>query len=140
MSNAVYNNVKLLMAQGGLALATDTIKVLLVTDSYVPNVDTHLYLTAITNEVVGTGYVAGGKTLANKTVAVDLVNDRAAFDADDVTWATSSIVARGAVIYKDTGTPATSPVITYLDFGANRTSDGGDFTIVFDATGILRLQ
>lgn len=140
MPNAVYNIVKLALATGELDLVDDTIKILLVTDSYTPDIDTHTHLDDVTNEVVGAGYTAGGQALANQDVDVDLVNDRAFFDANDVTWATSSITARGVIIYKDTGVAATSTLITYLDFGTNRTSDGGDFTVVFDATGILRLQ
>ena len=140
MANEVYNGIKLAIAKGDVDFDVDTIKILLVTASYTPDVDTHINLSDVTNEVVGTGYVAGGEVLANQVVAVDLVNNRAYFDADDKTWPTSSIVARGAIIYKSTGVAATSRLITYLDFGANRTSDGGNFTVVFDATGILRLQ
>lgn len=140
MANAIYNGIKLAIVKGEIDFDIDQFKILLVTNSYTPNVDTHEFLSHVTNEVVGTGYVAGGQVLQNQTVAVDLANDRAYFDADDVTWAASSITARGAIIYKNTGNAATSRLITYLDFSTDRVSDGGDFTVAFDATGILRLQ
>ena len=46
----------------------DTIKGMLTTVTYVPDQDAHDYKSDVTNEVSGTGYTAGGATLANKTV------------------------------------------------------------------------
>jgi hypothetical protein len=129
---------------GSIDLDTDTIKVVLVTSSYTPNIDTHTQYSHITNQVTGTGYTAGGATLANKSVAVDTTNDRAKFDADDTTWTTASITARGAIIYKyvdNAGSPDdTSPLICYKDFGADVTSTNADFTIKWHADGILYLS
>lgn len=142
MANAVFNVLKTALVTGDINLATDTLKIILVAAAYTPNVDTHEDYADITNEIAsGGGYTAGGQTLAGVTVLTDLPNDRAALDANDVTWAASTITAaRGAVIYKDTGVPATSKLITYIDFGTDKSSSGGDFTIAWDATGILRLQ
>lgn len=145
MANAVYNVLKLGLAVGDINLGSDTFKVLLVTDSYTPDIDAHEDLADI-NAIAGAeiangnGYLTGGQTLANVDVDVDLTNDRAFFTADDVTWATATITARGAIIYKDTGVAATSKLICYKDFGSNKTASGGDFTIAWDATGILRIQ
>jgi len=140
MANAVYNRFKREIANGGIDLDTDTIKVMLVTSTYTPSIDTHVVLSDITNEVTGTGYTAGGATLANKTMTQDNTNDRGVFDADDTTWDTSTITARAAVIYKDTGSAATSTLICYKDFGSDKTSTAGPFTIQWDATGILRFE
>ena len=119
--------------------AGTTIKVMLVTSSYAPNQDTHDFVDDVTNEVSGTGYTAGGDALASKTVTLDTTNDRAEFDATDTTWSTSTITARAAVLYKDTGTPSTSPLIAYIDFGSDKISSGGNFTIQWDAEGILQI-
>ena len=97
MANAVYNSFKRDIANGSIDLDTDTINVMLVTSSYSPTIDTHTKRSDITNEVTGTGYTAGGQALASKTVTADNTNDRAAFDAADVTWTTATITARGAV-------------------------------------------
>lgn len=142
MANVVYNVIKSAMINGDVNLGTDTLKIILVSAAYAPNIDTHEDYADITNELVtGGGYTAGGQTLTGVTVLTDLANDRAALDANDVTWPTSTITnARGAVIYKDTGTPATSKLIGYIDFVTDKSSSGGDFTIAWDATGILRLS
>jgi hypothetical protein len=126
---------------GGIDLDTDTIKVMLVTSSYTPNQDTDDFINdASANEVSGTGYTAGGQALANKAVTADNTDNEGVFDADDASWTSSTITARGAVLYKDTGTPSTSPVICYIDFGADKVSSGGTFTISWNAEGILNLN
>lgn len=118
--------------------ATDTIKVMLCTSSYVPNQDTHVYKdVSVTNEVTGTGYTAGGATLANKTLTYDAANNIVKFDADDVVWANSTITARYAVIYDDS--PASNkPLLGIVDFGADVISTTGSFTIAWDANGVLK--
>lgn len=117
----------------------DTIKVALVTSSYTPNFDTHNFFDDVTNEVTGTGYTAGGATLASVTITLDTTNDRVDVDAADTSWPTSTITARGAVIYKSTGTASTSPLIAYLDFTTDQVSSAGTFLITWNASGILRL-
>jgi len=140
MANAVYNILKTGLMTGDINLGSDTLKILLVTSTYAPNIDTHQFLSDVTNEVVGAGYTAGGKTLASVAILTDLPNDRSALDAADVTWTTATITARAAIIYKDTGVAGTSKLITYIDFVTDKISSGADFTIAFDATGILRLS
>jgi hypothetical protein len=120
-------------------LDTDTVKVALVTSSYAPNQDTHDFFDDVTNEVSGTGYTAGGATLASPTVTLDTTNDRVDFDAADTSWTTSTITARAAVIYKSTGTASTSPLIAYIDFGSDQISSAGTFLIQWNASGILRI-
>lgn len=139
MANVIYNSFKKDNASALIDLETDAFKVMLVTSTYVPNIDTHSHREDITNEVVGTGYVAGGKSIANPTVTQDDANDRAVWDGDDVVWAASEITARGAVIYQDVGTAATDRLVTYLDFGTDQTSTGGDFNLNFNAIGIMTL-
>jgi len=144
MADVIYNSFKGKIMDGSIDLDTDTIKVVLVTSSYSPDIDTHTQYSHITNQVTGTGYTAGGATLANKSVTVDTTNDRAKFDADDTTWTSASVTARGAIIYKyvdNEGSPAdTSPLICYKDFGADVTSTNADFTIKWHADGILYLS
>ena len=135
MASVMFNTAKTALVTGAVDLDTDTIKVALVTSSYTPNIDTHEYYDDLTNEVAnGSGYTTGGATLASKTVTTDTTNNRSVFDAADVTWSTASITARAAVIYKDTGTPSTSTLLWYIDFGADKTSTSGDFTITWHAT------
>lgn len=128
------SSTKINLASGG-----DTIKVALVTSSYVPNYDTHDFFDDITNEVSGTGYTAGGATLGTQTCTLDTTDDELVVDGADTTWTTSTITARGAVIYKSTGTASTSPLIAYVDFTTDRVSDGGTFQITWASEGIINI-
>jgi hypothetical protein len=143
MANLVYDGGKarIMSATTGttpsIDLAADTMKVALVSATYTPNQGTHVFFSDVTNEVTGTGYTAGGATLASITVTADTTNHRGVFDAADATWASSTITARGAVIYKSTGTAATSPLLGYVDFTTDQISTNGTFAIVWASTGIL---
>ena len=121
---------------------SDTIKVALLTSSYSPNQDTHDYFDDVnTYEVSGaTGYTAGGITLSSKTSTYDSANNVIILDAADVTWSSSTITARYAVVYDDSpATNGTKPLIGYVDFGSDQSSTNGNFTITWDATGIVRI-
>jgi hypothetical protein len=63
-------------------LDSDTIKVMLCTSSYTPSQGTHQYKSSITNEVTGTGYTAGGTTVASVSVSVS--GTTFAFDGGDI--------------------------------------------------------
>lgn len=111
--------------------------VALVTDSYTPDIDAHEFFDDITDEVVGTGYTADGAEITTKVVSQDNANDLGKFDGDDVEWTTATITARAAIIWKDTGNDATSPLIRYHDFGEDKSTVGTTFKITWGATGIL---
>jgi hypothetical protein len=120
---------------------SDTIKVALLTNGYTPDQDAHNYFDdVVASEVTGTGYTAGGNTLANKTNSYNSSTNVIVLDADDTTWSSSTITARYAVIYDASpATNATRPLIGYVDFGADQSSSNGNFTITWDATGIVRI-
>lgn len=120
---------------------SDTIKVGLVGSGYTPNQDTHDYWDdVVANEVTGTGYTAGGAALASKTITYDGSSNVTVLDAADVTWASSTITARYAVIYDDAGaTNSQKALLGYVDFGSDQSSTSGNFTITWDSTGIFRL-
>lgn len=141
MASVIYNSFKRDIANGSIDLDTDTINVMLVTSSYTPNIDTHTKRSDVTNEVAnGNGYTTNGKSLASKTVTVDTANDRAIFDATDLVWTTATITARGAVLYKSRGGASSADeLICYIDFGADITSTAADFTLAFNASGIIAL-
>ncbi len=134
-----YGKFLLGLAVGQFNLPADVLKVLLTTSSYTPNVDTHEFLTDITNEVTGTGYTANGITLTGVTWAYDANNNTAQLNCDPVLWSSATFTARYAVIYKSTGTASTSRLIGYLDFGTNQSPVGQDFGITF-SSGVLRIQ
>lgn len=120
---------------------TDTIKVALLSSAYTPNQDSHDYYDdVVANEVSGTGYTAGGVTLAGKTNTYDAANNVIVLDANDAVWSNSTITARYAVVYDDSGaTNAQKALIGYVDFGSDQSSTNGNFTVTWDATGIVRI-
>jgi hypothetical protein len=118
---------------------SDTIKIALVTSSYTFDQDAHDYFNDITNEVSGTGYIAGGQTLTSCTATYDGPSNTLTLDAADPSWATSTITARGAVVYVSTGTSSTSPLLAFIDFGADVISSGAAFTITLAGTGLLTI-
>lgn len=80
-----------------------------------------------TNEVSGTGYSAGGGALTR--VDPTTSGTTAFTDFADLTFSTATVTARGALIYNDSA--AGDPSVVVLDFGSDKTSTAGDFTIVF---------
>lgn len=126
------------LAQKRIDLDSDTIKVALATSAWTPNQDTNDYFDDVTNQVTGTGYTAGGATLTGVTWAYTAATNTWKFDAADVSWPSSTITARYAVIYVDTaGAASTDPLIAYVDFGADVATTAGTFSIVWDAAGIF---
>jgi hypothetical protein len=109
----------------------------LTTSTFVPDIDVHDFFNDVTNEVTGTGYTAGGATLASPTLTYDTATDQIRLDAADTTWTTSTLTARIAIGYKSTGTASTSPLIFFVNFGADVSTTAGTFQITWDATGIF---
>lgn len=117
---------------------TDNIKIMLLTNAYTFDQDTHQYKSSITNEVSGTGYTAGGQTLTSVTVTYDTATNTIKLDAADPSWTGSTLTGvRKAVIYDSTpGTDATRPLIAYLESDADLSTTSGTLSITFDAAGI----
>jgi len=143
VTGVVYNPAKKKLMEAAFNLSTDTIKVAVLTSSYTPNIDTQDFFDDVSaNEISATGtYAAGGITLANKTITVDTTNDLAYFDADDAS-ATGTTIAnyRYLVIYKSTGTAATSPLLAYVDLGTNHVTASETLYIQWASTGIFKIS
>ena len=135
MANAMTNYGKGELLNGNIDLVNDDIYLMLITDSHTPDIDAEEFIDDVSaNEVAASGtYSAGGAALATKSVTVDDTNNRAYFDATDVAFTSATITARYAYLYKNTGTPGTSQIIGYYDYGANKTSTLGTFTHSFTA-------
>ena len=106
---------------------SDVFKIALFTSAATLGAGTTAYST--TNEASGTGYSAGGNTLTISQVPTSS-GTTAFLDFADTTWSSATITARGALIYKSGGG---NPAVAILDFGSDKTSTNGDFTIVFPA-------
>lgn len=105
-------------------VGANTYKLALYTNSASFTAATTVYTTS--NEVSGTGYSAGGGTLTNINPTTS--GTTAFIDFADLTFTTATITARGALIYNSTNGNRT---VCVLDFGSDKTSTAGDFTIVF---------
>lgn len=102
----------------------DIFKIALYTSAATLGASTTVYST--TNEVVGTGYTAGGKNMVSVTPV--LSGTTAICDFADVTWSTVTLTARGALIYNSS---KANRAVLVLDFGSDKTATAGDFTIIF---------
>jgi hypothetical protein len=113
------------------ASSGDTFKIALYTNSATLNASTTAYAT--TNEISGTNYTAGGQAL--NPVDPTSSGTTALLDFADETWANATITARGALIYNTTPNTTsislTNPAVIVLDFGGDKTSTAGNFTVVF---------
>jgi hypothetical protein len=119
-----------------LTNGADSIKLALYTSSATMGAGTTAYSTA--QEVSGTNYTAAGAALTNVTPA--LSGTTAVCDFADLTFGTATVTARGCLIYNSTNG---NKALCAIDFGGDKTSTAGDFTVVFPsatATGaIIRL-
>ena len=116
---------------GGTTTTTgsgNAFKVALYTSSATLSASTTAY--SGTNEASGTGYSSGGAALTNVTPTTS--STTALTDFADVTWSSSSVTARGALIYNSsTAAGSANRGVLVLNFGSDKASSSGDFTITF---------
>ena len=125
ITQAMCTSFKVDLLDGEHDFGADTFKIALYTSSATLGATTTAY--SATNETSGTGYTAGGNTL---TVSVTPTSSgtTAYISFSNTTWSTASITARGALIYNSTNA---NKAVAVLDFGSDKTSTAGDFTIQF---------
>lgn len=118
-------------------LNTDTVKFMLVNSSYTPDQDAHNYIDdVVANEVTGTNWAAGGVVVDNVTVTYDSGTNVVKIDADDISETTVTVAnARYGILYVDTGTDSTSPLILYVDFDGDQSATAGTVAITWHANG-----
>ncbi len=138
MASGVYNRFKYNLMKKLIDLSTDTIKCALLTNAYTFDADHDVWTDVSANEVSGTGYTAGGKDLTSLSVTQDDTDDEGVFDAADVTWSNSTITARFAILYDDT--LAGDDLVCCIDFGSDKSSSAGPFTIQWNVEGIVNLN
>lgn len=126
MANALYGKGREKFLEGGISWTGDTIKAVLIdTDSYVVSIDTDEFLSVIP----AGARVATSDALAGKTATLGVA------DANDFVFPTGyampAPVSEALVIYKDTGSAATSPLIAYIDTttGLPITPNGADINV-----------
>ncbi len=129
MPTFVYTSCPDDMARGNIDFDTNTFKAMLVTSSYVPSKQVHDKRDDVTNEVVGTGYTAGGIT-ATVTVTKDTANSRVTVQLGALSWPSSTITARSCVYYKSRGGASSADeLVAVVDFGSDVASSGSTFAV-----------
>lgn len=120
----------------GTHLSSNTYKIALYTSAATLSKATTAY--SATNEVSGTGYSAAGASLSGFATSLD--TDTAILTFSNVTWSSSTITARGALIYNSS---VSNKAVAVLDFGSDKTSTNGDFTLTMPAAsaaaGLVRI-
>lgn len=126
MANTLYDNARELFLNGQINWMTDTVKCILVdTGAYTPQTSSHKFL----SDIATSARIAGPVTLTAKSTA------GGAADAADCTFtAVSGSSIEAIVLYKDTGTESTSPLLAYIDTatGLPITPNGGDIIVTWD--------
>lgn len=120
---------------------SQTFKIALYTNSATLNESTTAYTTV--GETSGPGYTAGGNVLViNVNPTLGLSGNTAYFSFADSVWNSATITARGALIYLANGT--TNPAVCVLDFGSDKSTTGGTFTVQFpsatNTSAIIRIS
>ena len=126
-TNGVFN-----LGSGGSTMKTSA-----HTNTYTINQDTDAFFSAVTNEVTGTNYTAGGATLGSQTLTRS--TSTVTFDAADVVWTQSGAGfsnGRKFVVYLSTGASATSRLFSVVTADADVGNVTGDLTIAWSASGI----
>jgi len=124
MSNFHYAKGKEKILSAAINYPSDTIKASLVSTGYTPNASTDEFFNTISAHVLAT------LTLSSKSVAAG------ALDAGDLTFpaVASGSTAKAVVLWKDTGTSTTSPLLQYIDqiTGFPLATNGGDIAVQWD--------
>lgn len=131
MANAHYRKGAEKILSKQINLLTDTIKAVLVKNTYPQNLSTDEFLTDISAYVLNTAQTMTGTSVTGGV-----------FDANDVTFlaVAAGDVSEGIVVYKDTGVAGTSPLLLYIDTitGFPLTTNGSDITAQWD-NGVYKI-
>lgn len=140
MANILFDEYKEALLAGGIDLSStahatqNRVYCALLTSAYTPD-STDDHSTIIAAEVSSANYTAGGEVIA--TPVVDLSGSNAYFDGDDSEWSNVTFSARYAYLYHSVATLGTKTPIALIDFGQTYAVDSADFTIAWNAVGIL---
>ena len=125
------------IVQGDQDLSANTLKMALYTAYATLSQDTTAYTTD--NEVVGTGYTAGGNTITGVTITTDSATNTVYVNFNNVSWPGANFTARGALIYNST---QSNKSIAVLDFGSDKIFTSVNNTITMPvnsaSTALLR--
>jgi len=132
----IYNKFKVRILNKELDLDTDTLKLGLLGAGYTPNIDTDLVWSDVNGtEESGGGYTAGGLAVTGGALTLVSASDLAKFDADNVIFSGLDVGTPSYAVLYDTS--ASNALIAYWEL--NTASNAGDFTIAWNANGIITI-
>ncbi len=133
----VHNNFKEQLMKKTIDCVNDTFKMAMYTVTHTWSKDGADVAYSATNEIVASGYTAGGKTLTTLAVTQDDTNDWGKWDADDVEWTSLAAASpRHAELYDDT--TATKWVLIHWELATD--SNGGNYKLQFSTNGIMTIS
>ena len=125
MANMLYTKAKEKILRGQINWETDSIKVALIKNNYLQSLATDEFYSDISAHVLGAPVALTGASVGGGVL-----------DAADISFASiaAGSTAEAVVIYKDTGTPATSPLLAYIDVitGFPVITNGNDINVQWD--------
>ena len=130
ITQTICTSYKVDLATGVHDFSTDTLKLALYTSAANLDADTTAFTT--TGEVTGTGYTSGGQNVTGVTINSSI--GTAYVDFADVAWLAATITARGALLYNSS---KSNKAIAVLDFGSDKTSTNGTFSVVMPPNDAL---
>ena len=139
MADLTYTRGTYEVASGTTIWGTSDIRCMLVSTAYTADKDHNTVSDAVANEIPS----ATRQALASMTVTEDDANDRTDLDAADIVFATvpGTVAIGGVVIFRHTGSDATAPLLCFKDLSsANKSTNGGDVTIVWASGRIVSVQ
>jgi hypothetical protein len=140
MASGLYAKGIVALGNGAIDFDTSNIRLSLHTNSASVDLNTHDFLSDVTNEIAnGSGYTTSGQTVANCTVTSTAAVIK--FAGDNTTWTAATISARYGVLYKNTGSGDSSswPVLALFDFGSTQSSSSGTFNVAWSSGGIFTI-
>lgn len=133
MANVLYDHGRNLFATAGINWASANLKAILVTSSYVPNLATDQFLNVI----------SGGDIISSAVALTGLATNAGVCSANPVIFSgvSSGAVATYLIIYVDTGSSSTSPLIALINVaeGLPLTATGGNITCTFFGNEVFEL-
>lgn len=125
MANAIFTKGKEKILSGQINFSTDSLKAVIVSSAYAPSLSTHEFLDSASASVLGSAVTLTGKSVAGGVFNADDINIQAV---------AAGATAKAVVVFKDSGDPATSPLLLYIDQvgGFPAATNGGDITIQWD--------
>jgi hypothetical protein len=137
MAGIVYHHAMYAMGRGSISLSTDTIMCVLMSNGYTPARDDVSW-----GQISGGAATAAGGYAPTSLTSVSWTdsdaNDNAVFDAADVTWASATVAADGAMLYD--GTTTSDLLLAYYSFGSVQSASAAEFKIQWSASGIFKLS